>query len=151
MAKKKKKHIPKSFESTGISSDISANIYESMAESPAWQDLTKGQQLLYVYCKLQYYGEKSYQLKEKEANPEVFTMNRYKWCNKYKIYTISNSGQFYKDMEALISHGFIKCVLIGAKARVKNIYAYSDKWKIWGTKDFEITRDEMNYRMINKL
>ena len=71
MAKKKKKHFPKSFESTGISSDTSANIYVSMADSPAWLDLTKGQQLLYVYCKFQYYGEKSSQLKEKEDNQRL--------------------------------------------------------------------------------
>ncbi len=122
-----------------------------MLLSPAWQDLTKGQQILYFYCKSQYYSEKTYQLKQKDQNNEVFTMNRYKWCTKYKIYSSSNSGQFYKDMEALIMHGFVKCVLIGALARVKNIYAYSDKWKIWGTDKFEITRDEMTYRLIKKI
>ena len=151
MAKKKNKYIPKSFESTRVPSDTSANIYVSMVESPAWQDLTKGQQLLYLYCKLQYYGEKSSQLDEKKDNPEVFTMNRYKWCTKYKIYTTSNSGQFYKDMEALIQHGFIKCIKCGAVARRKNVYQYSDKWKIWGKPEFKITNDEMNYRMLNKL
>ena len=147
---KKKKHVPKPFESIGITSDTSANIYESMLLSPAWQDLSKGQQNLYVYCKSQYYSEKSNKLELKNSNPEVFTMNRHKWLEKYNIYNKGNANQFYKDMEALILHGFVKCILIGAKARVKNIYQYSNKWQLWGTKEFEITRDEMTLRMINK-
>ena len=53
----KKKYKPKSFESTGTSSDVSANIYKSMIMSDAWNDLTN-QRLLYVYCKSCYYGQK---------------------------------------------------------------------------------------------
>ena len=47
----KKKFKPKAFESTGVSSDVSANIYNSMIFSNAWNDLTKNQRLLYLYCK----------------------------------------------------------------------------------------------------
>lgn len=125
--RKKKGYIKKPFESMGHitlksgkpQKDTSANIYESMLLSSAWQDLTTRQQLLYVYCKAQYYGEKNYQLKGKIDNPEIFTMNQFKWCKKYKLYSLGNSKQFYKDMEGLIEHGFIKCLKCGAIARQK--------------------------------
>ena len=148
---KKTKYKPKSFESTGISSDTSANIYESMIKSAAWKDLSKNQQNLYLYCKSQYYGEKIYELKEKADNPEIFTMNKYKWCSVYEIYNSGNANSFYKDMEALILHGFVKCIKCGAIARRKNVYQYSDKWQLWGKPEFIITSGEMPLRMINKL
>ncbi len=158
MAKKKDKYVPKSFESNvyiNVGSkkqrDTSANIYESMLLSEAWQDLTPRQKILYIYCKAQYYGEKNYQLKEKDTNPEIFTMNQCKWHKKYKLYSLGNRNQFYKDMEGLITHGFIKCVECGAIARQKNIYAFNNKWKMWGTNDFEIETKEMTWRMLKKI
>lgn len=147
MSKKKIKYQKKSFESTLVSNDTSSNIYESMLLSSAWKDLTSRQKLLYIYCKSQYYSEKT----TYENNPYTFTMNKYKWCNKYNLYTNSNSASFYKDMEELIKHGFVACIKCGAIARQKNIYIYSDKWIQWKTPQFEVTKDEMTLRMINKM
>lgn len=142
--KKRKQYIKKSFESTGVSNDTSANIYESMLLSNAWLDMSKNQQLLYVYCKSQYYSEK----KMYDDNANSFTMNRHKWQEKYKLYKKGNEMSFYNDMEELIKHGFIKCLKCGALARQKNIYCFSDKWRIWGRYDFSIERSEMTYRML---
>lgn len=159
MVKRKKGYTPKPFESAmhitlknGKSrGDTFANIYESMLLSSAWQDLSIRQRLLYLYCKSQYYSEKNYELKGKDNNPTIFTMNQYKWCKKYKLYSIGNKNQFYKDMDGLISHGFIKCLECGALARKKNVYAFSDKWQIWGNENFKIERSEMTYRMIKSI
>ena len=97
MKMSRQKYKPKSFESTGISSDTSANIYMSMLLSNAWNKLTKNQQILYVYCKAQYYAEKRkpktmvIELNENEQNL-CFTMNKSKWCKMYGLY--KDGGQW---------------------------------------------------------
>ena len=133
MSKVKNKYKPKSFESTGVSSDTSANIYMSMLTSDSWRKLTKNQQLLYVYCKAQYYAEK------RKPKPQVkqlsdeelalcFTMNKSKWCGLYQIYQDGNQNGFTKDMKALISNGFIELVENGKTTRTKSIYKLSNHW-----------------------
>lgn len=139
----KTKYIKKDFESTGARSDIYASIYSSMIDSPAWNDLTKNQQLLYVYCKLQYYGEK----KKPNNNERCFTMNQFKWSDKYGLYAKGSATTFYKDIEQLILHGFIKCVEPGATSRTKNIYQYWDMWQKYETDDFRVTPDCMTVGM----
>lgn len=133
MSKRKEKYKPKSFESTGISSDISSNIYMSMLISENWQKLTKNQQILYVYCKAQYYAEKKKpkpkiaQLSDEDL-AQCFTMNKSKWCNLYHIYKNGNQNGFIKDMKSLIDYGFIEIVENGKNTRTKSIYKLSSKW-----------------------
>ena len=130
---KRKKYKPKSFESTGIGSDTSSNIYVSMLLSNSWQQLSKNAQILYVYCKAQYYAEKTIpkpkvaQLTEQQLD-KCFTMNKSKWLHLYKIYK-SDNGQFNKDIEQLIQLGFVELVECGKTTRTKNIYMLSDKWQ----------------------
>lgn len=50
--------------------DTSANIYESMLTSDAFALLTTKQQILYVFCKAQYYGKR----KPEKDFPEVEQM-----------------------------------------------------------------------------
>lgn len=132
MPKKKKEYVKKRFESDCSSSDTSANIYMSMLMSEKWQKLTKNAQVLYVYCKAQYYAEKKKpnpaykQLAEGERN-RCFTMNKSKWEKLYHIYT--NGNQFYKDMRLLVENGFIEVIECGRLTRTKNIYMLSDKWQ----------------------
>jgi hypothetical protein len=133
MSRRKEKYKPKSFESIGITSDTSANIYMSMLMSDNWHKLTKNQQILYVYCKAQYYAEK------RKPKPQIaqlsdgeldlcFTMNKSKWCNLYHIYKEGNQNGFIKDMKALINYGFIELVENGKNTRTKSIYKLSNKW-----------------------
>lgn len=133
MSKKKQVYQKKTFESTGVGNDTSANIYMSMLMSKAWQQLSKNAQVLYLYCKAQYYAEKQKpkpivrQLSETEQKM-CFTMNRSKWLNLYCIYK-SDNGQFNKDMKQLIDNGFVKIVELGSTTRTKNIYMFSDEWQ----------------------
>ena len=140
---KKRKYIKQAFESTGANSDTSANIYVSMLLSTAWQDLSASAQCLYVVCKAQYYAEKS----KPNDDPLCFTMSQAKWSGLYKLYKKSNAKGFYRDMAALIEHGFISCVESGACTRTKSIYRFSAKWRDYGTPAFTISPAEMNTPM----
>lgn len=77
-------------------------------------------------------------------------MNRYQWLEVYKLYKENNGRAFYRDMEQLISHGFISCVVSGESNRTKSIYRFSDKWLQYGKPGFEITPGEMTPAMIRR-
>lgn len=144
---KRSKYEKKSFESTGVSGDTSANVYMSMLLSEAWMDLTALQQRLYLYCKAQYYGEKQKPTDDKLC----FTMNRAKWSDKYRLYgKSSNQRGFYRDMSALIEHGFIVCQASGATTRKKSIYRFSDKWQQWDPLKFQVPTVSMNVSLMSK-
>ena len=132
MGKRKEKYVPKSFESTGDRSDTSANIYHSMLVHPKFKALSKGAQILYVYCKDQYYHEKKKPIPQNETLSEseqrrCFSMNQNKWRDEYEVYT--NKAQFYKDMKQLIQAGFIDLEENGKVTRTKSIYMLSDRWQ----------------------
>lgn len=142
MAKKKYQAHP--FESAGgyrsrnsdkLKDDVSANLYESMLRSQAYMDLTDKQKVLYSYCKLQFFGKR----KPQRDFPEVeqfkgedrFYMNVSLAIEEYGLYPKGSSSNFYRDMAALIEHGFIDRVSSGQSHRQKTVYAYSDRWKKW--------------------
>lgn len=132
MSRRKESYKPKSFESDQNKSDTSANIYMSMLMSENWQKLTKNAQVLYLYCKAQYYAEKNkpkLQLKQltEQEQRQCFTMNKSKWQSLYGIY-ISDNGQFNKDMKQLIDYGFVELIENGKNTRTKSIYMLSNKW-----------------------
>lgn len=144
---KKKIYQKKAFESDGNSSDTSSNIYMSMLMSTAWQSLSKPQQVLYMYCKAQYYAEK----KKPDNNPLYFTMNKSKWNSLYNLYTNSNSAGFYRDIKALIEKGFIICVESGAITRTKSIYSFSSMWQKYETNEFKVLPNQMTLSMQREL
>lgn len=131
-SKKNKPYEKKSFESDLSSSDTSANIYMSMLMSESWQKLSKNAQVLYLYCKAQYYAEKKkpkleHRVLTEQEQKQCFTMNKSKWSKLYKLYT--NDRQFYKDMNMLIEFGFVELLENGKSSRTKSIYMLSNKWK----------------------
>jgi len=144
---KKKAYEKKKFESSGASSDTSANIYMSMLMSAAWRELTARQIVLYLFCKAQYYAEKKKPAKDNQLS---FTMNQAKWCDLYGLYPKTHMDKFYRDMGALISFGFIRCIECGANTRTKSIYEYSSKWQKYGRPEFEILPSEMTKSLLNK-
>lgn len=146
MSRKKAPYQKKLFESTGVSNDVSANLYASMLTSPAWLDLTAQQKTLYTYCKLQLYGEK----RKPTDDPATFTMNQAKWSGKYKLYQTNNFKGFSRDMIALIEHGFVVCVESGAYTRTRSIYRLSSMWQKWGTEAFAISPSDMTLSMVRK-
>ena len=145
--KKKNGYIPKSYESASPSKDKFVALYKSMIVSEAYQAINAKQRDLFNHCKLQVFSEN---LKEREEHPTAFTMNKYKWCTVYKLYTASNNRQFYRDIEALISHGFIKCVTSGKVSKTKNVYALSTKWRDYGTQSFKLSNDVKTWGMVER-
>ena len=144
MAKRgKMRYEKKAFESTGSSSDTSANVYESMMLSDGWLALTAAQKVLYLACKSQYYSEKNHP----NSNPTQFHMNRAKWLTKYKLYKVGNEKGFYRDMEALIASGFVSCFECGAATRTRSVYQLSEKWQLCGKPNFEISQEEKTVAM----
>lgn len=105
-----------------------ATFWSSMAESAQFNSLTKNQRLLYLYCKLQLVYQNRTRDETEMFGDTFFTFERDKWLNKYKLYTVQNQNQFYKDIKALIDKGFIKLVASGKKNHTKNIYDFSEKW-----------------------
>ena len=139
---RKPTYNPKNFESLGTykdyngndKTDTSANIFESMLLSPAFKDLNSKQQILYVYCKKQYYGhrkpEKDYKDIEKFKGADLFYFN-WDMAQKYGLYKPTMSSNFYNDMKALCEHGFVEKVSSGARQQKKNVYRFSSKWQTW--------------------
>lgn len=130
---RKKKYTPKAFESEGNSNDTSANIYESMLLSPAFIALSNRQRLLYLYCKAQYYGKRKPAKDFKELGlyqeETCFYMNR-AVIRKYSMYPDSSNKEFYRDIDALISYGFITRELQGGgNGHTKSVYKFSGKWR----------------------
>ena len=123
MSRRKTPYQKKPFESTGASSDISANVYMSMLLSDAWRALTAQQQRLYLYCKAQYYAEKQ----KPNGDPLCFTMNQSKWADLYGLYKRNNGASFIRDMTALIEHGIVSSVECRVISRSKSIYMLSSK------------------------
>lgn len=142
---KKTKYQKKTFESTGASSDISANIYDSMIISKAYKELTAKQRDLYLHCKLQYYRVPNRQRPDPE-DPTKFYFNQALWCDKYELYIKTSARLFYRDMGALIEKGFIRCVSSGKTSRTKSVYQLSDKWRFYGTDLFQVLPNERPMR-----
>ena len=136
---RKKQYVKKSFESTGKSSDVSANLYLSMLISPAWLALTTRQRQLYLYMKLQYYAVADKHHPNGDKSQFCFNWGL---ARNYKLYT--NQKSFRDDIAALIEKGFIKCIQSGYNTKEKSIYQYSDKWQIWGNSNYKIDFNEMN-------
>lgn len=123
MGARKKKYVPKRYEAKATSKDVSANIYSSMMQSQAWRNLTPNAIRLYLYMKLQLYGQKSIS----GYGEEYFYFNKAMWRDTYPIYT--NQAQFYKDRDLLVKNGFIEIVEHGQNTRTKAIYKLSDRWQ----------------------
>ena len=106
-----------------------------MLQSPAWKNLTKPQQILYVYMKLQFRSE----TREKvPGKPDVcFYFNQTLWKKTYGLYT--NTTSFYKDRNALIQNGFIELEESGRNTRTKAIYRLSYSGLVWYISKISIT------------
>ena len=133
MGQRKQKYKPKAFESTGISADTSANLYNSMLTHPAFIALKTRQKILYVYCKAQYYGKRKpgqdFPAGEAVQSEECFYMNL-SLAVSYGLYTRNGNKEFYADMKALCDAGFLEMVTNGRATQSRSIYRFSDKWSL---------------------
>lgn len=123
--------------------DSTANLAYSMLISPAFKDLTARQRMLYLYAKAQFYSARSRPRDDFKEIPEFkewegrkyFYLNQRLMCDIYGLYTKGNTN-LYKDIAALISHGFIERYTQGGRTgkggnHMRSIYTYSEKWKEW--------------------
>lgn len=153
---RKKPYVPKNYESAKGAGDTSANIYKSMQNHTAWKDLSPTQKVLYLACKAEYYGKSRHDLdsfeEEYRSDQAVFTFSRSKWLKgiigSYELY--SNLNSFYKDMDNLILHGFIDCVICGRSTRTKSLYRFSSRWQLWGTDRFTLPASVMTDSLLRK-
>lgn len=121
---KKRKFSPNNFENVGRS-NLSATLYASMLQSPAWYALSPKAQQLYVYMKLQLYGQAP--LDSEKYGPDCFVFNQGMYTKIYPLY--KTGAQFRRDRDQLIEYGFIEIVECGKTTRTKNIYKFSAKWQ----------------------
>ena len=84
-------------------------------------------------------------------DPAYFTFNKAKWQKDGLYGLYSNSGQFYRDIKALIEHGFIDCVQSGYSTRTKSLYKFSTRWQLWGTENFTVPTSVMTTSMLREL
>lgn len=119
---KRKKFEPEPFERIG-ESKVSATIFASMLQSYPWMQLTAQAQRLYLYMKLQQYGQKPLD----DYPADTFVFNKAMYTKTYSLY--SNWKQFDRDCKQLIEWGFIIVYENNQFARTKNVYQFSGEWK----------------------
>lgn len=125
---RKQKYTPRGYERTGTG-NLSATIFASMLQHKAFTDLSNNAKVLYIYMKLQQYGQKQIEGMDNDCfyfNKAMYLIDD-KYPNNYKLY--SNGKQFQRDLKALVDNGFIEVVERGSTSRTKNIYRYSDAWQ----------------------
>lgn len=123
--------------------DTTTTICYSMLIHPAFKDLTARQRMLYVYAKTQFYGARS---RPKKDFPDIaefaeydgrkyFYLNHFLMSDVFGMYPKSNHRDLYKDIAALVEHGFIEWYTepktIDKGNHMRTIYRYSDAWKQW--------------------
>lgn len=121
---KKHKFTPSNFENVG-KSQLSATLYASMLQSPAWYALSSKAKELYTYMKLQKYGQAP--LDSEKYGADCFTFNKAMYTKTYPLY--KTGAQFRRDRDQLIKYGFIEIVECGKTTRTKNVYKFSAKWQ----------------------
>lgn len=138
--KSKQDYSPQKFETKlgTANCNLNARIYCSMMESNAWMKLNNNARLLYLYMKMQYYGQKTisgYESNLVKASrgytsvrpSEYFYFNEHLWKHKYKLF--SNNSSFYKARDMLVEYGFIEIVVNGRFTQTRSVYKLSDKWQ----------------------
>lgn len=143
MSKRKAGYTAQPFETNGHGKAYAA-LYVNQLTSPAYTSMSKGARLLYVYAKAQFFGERD----KPNNDSQCFTLNRRKVLD-YGLYTSGNLGQFQKDLEELILHGFITCEQKGALTREKSVYRFCSGWQRYP--NYEPTPAQMTAAMVRRL
>jgi hypothetical protein len=105
-------------------------ICDSMIDSDAWKSLEPSQMGLYLLIKRKFTKNKTGDDNRQNVS---FPFSEYK-----KIRTYSNQRTFWRDLDALIEHGFIEVVSSGKPTREPTIYGFSELWKCYGTPAFQV-------------
>lgn len=105
-------------------------MYHDMITSPAYMALSDSAKVMLQICRdtRRFYTAG----KEGEHYPNAidddvlqFYMNR----AVLKKYGRNNPNKAHRDLQELVKYGFIEVVTLGEKARMKNVYRYSNRWQ----------------------
>lgn len=140
MAKKTKMPMNEHFESKQSRSAFT-KLCNDMLESKAWQSLDFRQRGLYVTLKSKY--RKNPRTLEDNKDAIVMTTNE-------ALEHYGDSRTFRKDLDILIDRGFIKQTFNGRPFMKANKYGFSDKWKFYGTDNFNIPDEDKRYKSRTK-
>lgn len=118
--------------------DTYARITDSLLKSEAFKSLAYHEKMLCISMRVQEYGKRKPN-RDYDENSEYWSSVCSDLCFYYSFATAkdysdrykNNSGRLYKDIDALIEHGFIEKVISGKGTREKSVYKYSDKWQHW--------------------
>lgn len=109
-------------------------IFHDFFDSKAWQDLTAHERDLYLFMLRKHQRSRSFGSVE-NSNFNNISMPK----SEYE--KIMSNRTFYKAIDNLIEHGFVKVVRSGYAEKICNIYSFSDEWKQYGNKNFEIKNE----------
>lgn len=126
-------------------------VFESLLMSDAYLSLNSGERELLTVCLAQ---ERFGRADEKRGFSEKYRNDRrYFTMNKQKremYHLSSNATTASKQMEALITHGFVDCVVNGQNTRSKSLYRLSSRWILYGTEAFSVPEDVKTTAMRNR-
>ena len=145
---RKKSYVPKKFEAMSFGdpelrySDRFGNrrkdsfcmVFDSLLQSPAYIDLKPVQKNLYLLCASRLYGHRkpgSDHEEEELQGSDKFYLNWKEVHGAFGMYSDNNHSRFYKDMQALEEHGFIKKISSGKYHHAKSVYQYDFRWQVW--------------------
>jgi len=135
---KKNNKIFESWQTKGKSNFM--QIFHDMFDSEAWKSLNAHDRDLYMHM-LRKHQRKVISGYIEKSNCDDISMPK----SEYEKFM--NQRTFYKSIDKLIEHGFVKVVRNGYAAKICNIYGFSDMWKLYGTKGFEIKEE---FRRLSK-
>lgn len=123
--------------------DTTAVLTYSMRTHAAFKDLSSRQRDLYECAKFQFYGARSRPCNDfrdiaefKEyGGKKYFYLNHRLVTDVFGIYPKTNHRDLYKDIKALVTHGFIEWYTepkaVNNSNHMRAIYRYSEAWKDW--------------------
>ncbi len=129
---KRVKKIYENWQTKGNSNFM--QLFHDMFDSEAWQELNAHDRDLYLHM-LRKHQRKVIKGYIEKSNFDDISMPK----SEYEKFM--NQRTFYKSIDNLIEHGFIKVVRNGYATKTCNIYGFSDMWKLYGTENFEVKNE----------
>lgn len=130
MARKKNGFTRENFE-TGKNNGNFIAMYHDMYDCKAWLDLTPYARDLYGFMRRKYTRKVTNGVIV-ESNKDNISMPKSEYTKLYKQDT------FYRAIDMLIEHGFVRVIRNGRFTRQCNIYGFVDMWQYYGTDKFEV-------------
>lgn len=133
MAKTKKNKVFESWQTNGHSNFM--QIFHDLFDSKAWQELNAHDCFLYLHMLRKHQRNVIKGGYIEKSNCDDISMPK----SEYEKFM--NQRTFYKSIDKLIELGFVKVIRNGYAAKICNIYGFSDMWKVYGTKGFEVKEE----------